>query len=393
MRKFFKEEIKGAVIIEGHIQGLSNTRALGEAGIPVIVIDRNNCLARYSRYCSGFFYCPDYLSSEFISFLITLADEQGLKEWLLLPSNDHAVYSISHNLDKLSGIYKTIVPEPEILDLLYDKYVLADVAIQADIPVPYTFSSEHLELNQPDKIRFPVITKGKNGLSFFKSTGKKAILSNNLNELKKNLAYLSSKHPDLEIYTQELVPMNKKTGTISFTAFCIRGEIMTYWIGEKIREHPYRFGTGTFARSIENNELLIQSMRLIKRLDYTGICEIEYVLDPRDNKSKLIEINARTWLWVGLARECGIDYALIIYNYLNRKAVEYPDKYMINVNWVNLATDIPYSIISMIKGRLSPLSYLKSFRGKTIYAIASSRDILPGLIFIILSIYIVFKRR
>ena len=28
---------KGAVIIEGHVQGLSNTRSLGEAGIPVIV--------------------------------------------------------------------------------------------------------------------------------------------------------------------------------------------------------------------------------------------------------------------------------------------------------------------------------------------------------------------
>ncbi len=30
------------------------------------------------------------------------------------------------------------------------------------------------------------------------------------------------------------------------------------------------------------------------------------------DKYKLIEINARTWLWVGLAKACGIDYANII---------------------------------------------------------------------------------
>jgi len=45
----------GAIIIEGHVQGLSNTHALGAAGIPVVVVDTANCIARYSRYCKGFF--------------------------------------------------------------------------------------------------------------------------------------------------------------------------------------------------------------------------------------------------------------------------------------------------------------------------------------------------
>ena len=61
----------GAIIIEGHVQGLSNTRALGEAGIPVIVIDTHNCIARHSRYCKAFYKCPDYLSDEFIELIHT----------------------------------------------------------------------------------------------------------------------------------------------------------------------------------------------------------------------------------------------------------------------------------------------------------------------------------
>ena len=40
---------QGVVVIEGHVQGLTNTRILGKAGIPVIVVDAGNCLAKHSR--------------------------------------------------------------------------------------------------------------------------------------------------------------------------------------------------------------------------------------------------------------------------------------------------------------------------------------------------------
>ena len=39
------------VVIEGYVQGLANTRALGEEGISVIVVDTNNCITKYSKYC------------------------------------------------------------------------------------------------------------------------------------------------------------------------------------------------------------------------------------------------------------------------------------------------------------------------------------------------------
>jgi D-aspartate ligase len=79
----------GAIIIEGHVQGLSNTRSLGEAGIPVFVVDKVNCLARYSRYCRKFFRCPDFIEDAFADFLIDLAEKENLKDWVLIPSNDH----------------------------------------------------------------------------------------------------------------------------------------------------------------------------------------------------------------------------------------------------------------------------------------------------------------
>lgn len=86
---------QGVVVIEGHVQGLTNTRILGKAGIPVIVVDAGNCLAKHSRYCKKYFQCPDYQTDEFADFLLRLHRDEGLQDWLLLPSNDHAVYTIS----------------------------------------------------------------------------------------------------------------------------------------------------------------------------------------------------------------------------------------------------------------------------------------------------------
>lgn len=383
----------GAIIIEGHVQGLSNTRALGIAGIPVIVIDKNNCLARYSKYCKKFFYCPDYISDEFALFLIDLAKKENLKGWALIPSNDHAVYSISKSKMDLENYYKIISPEIAVLEKIYDKSKLLSIADNCNIPIPKTqyFTTDKDTIS--DQLTFPFITKGRNGLSFYKTMGKKALLANSKEELKEQLKLVAEKYSIEKTFTQELIPFDGTNKTISFTAFCVEGEIKTHWIGEKVREHPIRFGTATFARSIDCPELLEPSQRLLKKIGYTGVCEVEYLLDPRDNQFKLIEINARTWLWVSLACKCGVDYALMVYNYLNGIKMDYPLDYRKGVNWVNYLTDTPFSIMAMLKGKLTPRKYFSAFHGKTVNAFFSWKDLKPSLMFFVLSIYIAIKRK
>ena len=82
------------------------------------------------------------------------------------------------------------------------------------------------------EISFPLISKGRFGLSFFKTTGKKVFVSNNYSELQKNLKYLQGKIDSDSILNQELIPFDGKNRTLSFTAFCIDGQIKTFWIGE-----------------------------------------------------------------------------------------------------------------------------------------------------------------
>ena len=378
MKKFYKP---GAIIIEGHVQGLSNTRALGSAGIPVFVVDKSDCVARHSRYCKGFFKCPDYDKDALADFLIHLAKTQEINGWLLLPSNDHAVLTLSRNKARLEKYFKVITPDLDIIENIYDKSRLLTQAKAVGVPVPDTFYAQD---QTPDSvpIAFPVLTRGRFGLDFYRSTGRKAFLANNEDEFFRQLAQIAKTCPLQKTLTQSLIPDEGSNKTISFAAFCVAGEIKAYWMGEKLREHPIRFGTATFARSMYAKPCLTQSVKLLKSLNYSGVCEVEYLRDPGDGKYKLIEINARTWLWVGLARACGVDFAKIIYSYANGHDMLYPRRYDIGKCWVNPFTDLLYSMRSFFKKKVNIQAYFHTLcSGKKTNALFMKKDLRPGLFY------------
>lgn len=383
----------GAIIIEGHVQGLSNARSLGEMDVPVYVVDKTNCIARYSKYCKKFFRCPDFISDDFVSFLIDLAKKENIKDWVLIPSNDHAVYTISKNKTELEKYYKIITPGIDIIDQIYDKANLLALAEKCNVPIPKTQYFNSINDSVSTDLKFPLLTKGRNGLSFYKKLDKKAFLADNEQEFRIQLKHIAEKYSLEKTFTQELIPFNGNNKTISFTAFADQGEIKAHWIGEKVREHPIQFGTATFARSISCPDLFEPSKSLLKELNYTGVCEIEYLLDPRDQEYKLIEINARTWLWVGLAKACGVDYAKMIYHYVNNMVYDYPSNYEFNRYWINPLTDTAFSFIAILKCQLSFIRYLKSIFTKTkTNAFFVKNDLKPSLAYF-LNIFSFLKNR
>ena len=149
----------------------------------------HNCIARYSKYCKHFFKCPPYASDEFADFLLQLADKEKLQDWLLIPSNDHAVHTISRFKSKIEKYYKTLVPELADLMKIYDKKQLLDIASNCNVPIPKTQTFK--KIDEQVHLEFPILTKGRNGLNFYKKTGKKGICFNNQNEFEKHLEEIS----------------------------------------------------------------------------------------------------------------------------------------------------------------------------------------------------------
>lgn len=381
----------GAIVIEGHVQGLSLARSLGEIGIPVYVVDIGNCIARHSRFTRKFFRCPDYKDDSFADFLVELAKKENLNGWILLPSNDHAVITLSRNSKKLAPYYKMMVPDYDQIELIYNKENLLKIAESLEIPIPDTYCFETADVDGM-KINFPVITRGKHGLSFYRAIKTKAIFSENKSDLKNQLEYIQTKYDIKDTLTQTIIHTDDANKTISFTAFCIDGKIKTFWMGAKIREHPIKFGTATFAESVLEPEIVELADKLLVHLKYNGVCEIEFLKDPIDNKFKLIELNARTWLWVGLAKECGINYAVYIYNHLNNLPNNFPTNYTIGLKWRNELTDFVYSFTALRKRLFTFKTYLKQSSGKKVSALMYKGDNRPMYAYISFIFYYLQRR-
>lgn len=381
----------GAIIIEGHVQGLSNVRALGEQGVPVYVMDVCHCLAQHSKYCKKYFRCPAFDSDDFIDFLLEVGKKEHLKDWVLLPSNDHIVENLSKNKERLHPYYKTIAPEPDILDKIVSKRHLLEVAESCGVPIPATCYPSSIE--KVGDFRFPILIKGVKGLSFYKAIHAKAI---QVDELRNFHAVMEGILQDVEadnVMIQELIPDDQAHSVVSFTCFAEQGEIMAYWMGKKLREHPLKYGTATMSQSVFVPEILVSAKPLIKSLCYTGVCEVEFMFDPRDGEYKLIEINPRTWLWVGLAKACGVNYALMVYNYLNGIQNDYPSGYHVGTKWINWMTDAAFGIKGILKGNYSVSGYFSLLSGKKVKAVWSWKDVAPGLAFPFMSFYIAKKRK
>ncbi len=385
---------RGVLIIDGHIQALALTRSLGEKGIPVFIVDRNkHGVARYSKYCSKFFKCPDYLSPEFVPFLMKLGEVENLNNWLILPCDDHIVKTLSEHKKTLQEIYKIATVDERVLKNIINKRNLFDIASSIGLPVIKTIYPDDWVVHSQmlNSLRFPLLVKGIEGQTFYKKAQRKAFKVLDINELNQVLVNLSDALKLDEIMIQEMIPLSIDTKVISFTSFSVEGEIKAYWIGQKIREHPIYFGTATCSMSIHNEELPLLAKSILSSLAYDGVCEIEFLLDSRDGKYYIIEINPRTWLWVGLAKACGVDYANLLYNHANEIEQSYPNNYSENVYWKNEITDFIFSMMGIMQRKISFSKYLKTRKSK-VKALSVKGDKKPFWAYLFLLPYIFFKR-
>lgn len=391
-----KSSRPGVLIIDGHVQALALMTSFGENGIPVYIVDRNPYgIARYSNYCDKFFISPDYLASNFADFLIELGRKENLKDWLLLPCDDHIVYSISKRKTDLQTIYKVITVDFDVLQYIINKRNLFLLAANNQLPVIKTFYPTYSNFIPDDfeEFGFPLLIKGIEGQTFYKKTNAKAFKVNTLKELNDKLKVIAGIISLNEVLVQEMIPLGESNKVVSFTAFCEKGEVKTYWMGQKIREHPIFFGTATCSQSIYEPQILNLAIPLLKSLNYDGVCEIEFLKDPRDGKYYLIEINPRTWLWVGLAKACGIDYAMIMYNHMHYLPQAFENNYDLGKYWKNEITDTIFSFIGLLKRQISFKSFVNHFNKPIVKALYNKNDPMPFWMFLFLLPYIFFKRR
>lgn len=133
-----------------------------------------------------------------------------------------------------------------------------------------------------------------------------------------------------------------------------QGELVGMAAVEKWKQ-PKSGGTGCWV--ITRNNLIDQltpiAKKILECIDFVGICELPFLLDDH-GKWKLLELNPRPWLQIGLAKASGVPLARMAQKIVMGGAVTmtYPEN---GVSWINVERLLLAALLSERGGKWQAL--------------------------------------
>lgn len=383
----------GAVVLGGDYQGLAIVRSLGRRGIPVCVIDDELSIARFSRYCTHFRRVKSLRQErEIVTALEQAANSLQLNGWVLYPTREEMVAAISLNRDQLSLHYRVPTPEWESVRWAWDKRNTYRLARDLDIPTPNTFYPQNIDdLKALDPLSPPFVVKPAIKENFLYAARAKAWRADSHAQLRKLFLRAAALIGPGEIMVQEMIP-GGGAQQFSCCAFFRDGEAIGKLVARRRRQHPFEFGrASTFVETVDLPVLEDYAERFLRACNYYGLAEVEFKLDNRDGRYKLLDVNARTWGYHSIGASAGVDFSYMLYADQVGLEVE-PCHGRAGTSWVRMVTDLPAALVAMRAGDVSLPGYLRSIQNCTTEAVFSREDPLPGLMEVLMVPYLAVKR-
>ncbi len=137
---------------------------------------------------------------------------------------------------------------------------------------------------------------------------------------------------------------------------CNQGQTEAFFAHRRIREKPPSGGVSVVCESIDPpHEALDAAKRLFQRVGWTGVGMVEFKVDKRDNRPKLMEVNARFWGSLQLAISAGVDFPYLLYKMALGKDCSGPASYRTGLRSRWELGDLDHLLIRL-KNRSSLLS-------------------------------------
>ena len=382
----------GAVVVGGCFQGLGIVRSLGRHGVPVCVIDDESSISRFSRYTAHAVRVADLRDErQTVDTVLDLGRQLDLKGWILYPTRDETVAAFSRHRSELMEWFRVPTSDWDAVQWAWDKRNTYRLAQELGIPCPRTWYPRDLSELEQIEADLPLVIKPAIKEHFIYATKAKAWRANSRAELAEGFLKASALLEPGETMIQELIPGDGRQ-QFSYCAFFKDGHAVGSMTVCRRRQHPPEFGrASTFVETVDLPLLETLSERFLQAIDYYGLVELEYKLDPRDSQFKLLDFNARTWGYHTLGARAGVDFPYLLFADQLGEEVE-PLRAKVGIKWIRLLTDLPTGVVEILGGRLDWRTYLHSLRGFHVEAVFNREDLLPGLLELALIPYLYIKR-
>lgn len=382
----------GAVVLGGDYQGLGIVRSLGRHGVPVCIVDDERSIGSLSRYCRSYDRLADLGDEQrLVDELLQLGSKRGWDGWVLYPTRDETVAALSRQRDRLSEFFRVPTAPWHAIQWAWDKRNTHELAREAGVPAPRTWRPSTVEELEAIDAEPPWAIKPAIKEHFFYATKAKAWRADNRADLRELFERALAIVGPGEVMVQELIPGDGEQ-QYAYGALYAQGRPVATMVARRRRQHPPEFGrASTYVETIEEPEVEALSEKLLRRIDYDGLVELEYKRDPRSGQFKLLDFNARTWGYHTIAHAAGVDFPYLLFRQQLGQSVQ-PQRAVAGVRWVRLLTDLPTGFVQIRSGDLGFREYVRSLRRADVDAVFSRNDPLPGFAELALLPYLAVKR-
>jgi predicted ATP-grasp superfamily ATP-dependent carboligase len=292
---------------------LALVRALGRAGIGVTVGSAaEDSLAGSSRYCRAR-VCYPSPSEQGEAFQKNMLKEiRGGRYEVLFPMTDITTLLIAQMRKALEPFVRVPIAPEEQIGEVQDKRQILLAAQKIGIEFPETFMlRENEDLDAVAKqLHYPVVLKPR-----------RSWLMRNGEWVSGSVQYAYDEQDLKKKYMQShsLIPHPLVQERIDGEG---RGVFLLVWNGElraafchrRLREKPPWGGVSVYRESMPfAPEVVDKSYKLLQAFGWQGPAMVEFKVDNRDGRLKLMEVNGRFWGSLQLALDAGMNFPLLYY--------------------------------------------------------------------------------
>ena len=373
--------MRPALVIGSRMPGLAVIRSLGSIGVPVVVLRYHAEDFGYgSRWAGRRVDCPhpERDTPGFLAVLDRLADRYPGA--LLVPPSDIAVSVVAEHVDAVRALgYLVAAPDVRAVRICLDKSATHQFALVHGIPAPATVT-----LRDGSDLRrfatdhgFPAVLKPAVSHRYQAVFHRKWTRVDDLTMAIKH--YDAASAAGFEMVVQELIGGDELCGA-NYNAYRTEDGHTVETTASKIRNSPAETGSPCVVVSRELPEVAEAGRRMLSALDYRGFANIEFKRDPRDDRYKLIEVNARHNLSSMLAIRCGVDFPALEYRHRvlgQRPTQPVPTQ---GVHWIDITRDLRAARGYLSRPDYSTARFVRPYLSRPVFAVASLRDPRPAAI-------------
>ena len=373
--------LRPVIILGGDDGALSIARSLSTAGIHVYAMNQPQATIRYSRFCD-WIDLPEATPSASDGWCAYLLgrDSDHLQGAVLLAASDEGIEIIVEHRKSLSEKFLLDESNPAAQLCMLDKLSTYRAAQEAGVPTPrFWIAGTRQEIEDLEhELLFPLVLKPTLGHKFCRRFSGSYAVANNIDELLS--AFDTADYAGIRTFLVEMIPGLDDKLCSYYTYLDEKGNNLVDFTKRVIRRYPLNMGGSTYHVTDHVPDVQELGLALFRHVSLRGVANVEFKLDERDGKLKLIECNARFTAADCLLVESGLNLPLFVYNRLVGRPQELASSYRMGLRlWKPAADFAAYRQLNKM-GLLTLRAWIRSIMHPQLFPVFRWNDPLPSII-------------